>query len=309
MAASTRSVKRSIIAKLEQAGTATPKEIAEALGDDWRQPPNDVRLRKMLGRMVNRRLLENPSRGLYRLSPDYRWRGIDSRASTERYIKAFLKERGGVAKTAEIHAAVGGREPGDVRRTYEHQRVTLALKESPQFRQDFGRGYWNLSADHLERLPLLGRWASYRIQRRWEIEGPKSGGATWQEDREDLFSAVGGAFADARGDLSIETVATHPDIAAALVEIGHRSPGARAQALGGLRADIAASGVSDPYDLTVAEIERKAREMPLHLYALFEAGSVDAHLAAPVELYTACATLFGVCPARLSRGEVVKLGG
>jgi hypothetical protein len=86
-----------------------------------------------------------------------------------------------------------------------------------------------------------------------------------------------------------------------------RAPAVRAQALDDLRADVQAETGLEGYRLGEAVRERKMTALMAHILITFEMGSVELHLAAPVELYTVCAALFGVCPVALSRGEVVFL--
>ncbi|HEY2007652.1 MAG TPA: hypothetical protein VGH23_01590 [Rhizomicrobium sp.] len=303
MAASTHPIKRAILAKLRHAGSASPKEIAEALGPEWQEKRNNARLRHILGRMTRRQLLVRQEAGRYTVAPGYEKEELDARAGTEDRILAFLRERGGVASTGEIHRAVAGHMPNTEERTQENELVTRTLKES--FRQDFGYGRWNLNPEELDRLPLLGRWADHRIQVDWRRD--KSPFETWQEARADLFLRVGEAFADARGDLGVLEVASRPEVATILDAMTIRAPAVRAQALDDLRADVQAETGLEGYRLGEAVRERKMTALMAHILITFEMGSVELHLAAPVELYTVCAALFGVCPVALSRGEVVFL--
>jgi len=261
--------------------------------------------------MTGAHLLVKRGYGVYALSPNYRWRGLDVGDHTENAIARFLRERGGVARTREIHEAVGDRPVGGQDRGYGHRRITQALKASPLFRQDFGRGCWNLEEHELERLPLLGRWADYQIQVRWFENGERSGFESWEAKRADFFDSVGTAFMEARGELSLAEVARHPGIREALRGMGDAAPNARGDALDGLHSEVEgearASGLTDQWAIAQNVRDRKDSELPMHLYAAFEFGDVRLHLAAPVEFYIACASFFGVCAAGLSRGQVLPL--
>lgn len=306
MARSTRVVKRAIIAHLEQHGTATPKEIAQALGPEWQEQPKRVLLRQLLRRMVGQRLLRNPpgTYGVYALSPLYRLKGLDAKDALENALEDFLRERGGVATTTEIHKAFSERRWGDPD-GYERRQVALALTGSPRFQQDFGRGAWNLIPTELERLPLIGRWANRRIMREWD---PKwSVFEHWFDERESWFAQVGAAFAQARGDMPIEKVASLPAIRAMLGEMAPSGSAALADALDEIRWKVETEGAPDGSTVSLATREQKPALLPVVLLKAFEAGSVNLHIAAPAEFYRACAVLFGVCPVMLSRGAVERV--
>jgi hypothetical protein len=153
MATKTHDVKRAIIAIIDARGEAAPREIAEALGGEWCSVAKQTLLRQMLRQMIRARLLQSVRYGVYRLSPSHRSRSFDVRDRTETDIARFLRDNGGVATTRDIHAAVGSRPLGGRDRGYSHRRITLALKESALFRQDHGRGYWNLVDDGIGTLP------------------------------------------------------------------------------------------------------------------------------------------------------------
>jgi hypothetical protein len=312
MSRETHEVKRAIIATLESQGEARPRDIVAALGEEWRGESKGVQLRKMLGRMVRGHLLKKSRYGVYTLSPNYKMRGVSVFDVTENSITEFLRERGGIARTKEIHDACGDRQRGGEDRHYDHKRITLALKESPRFSKDFGRGYWNLSEEERARLPLIGRWADYSIEIGWYERGERGGFADSDEKRADFFDSVGSAFMEARHGRPGADVVMVPEIRAALRVMANRAAGAKADARDGLHemveAEVRAQGVTDRFSIAEAVREREtAGGLGEHLLAMFELGNVALHLAAPVEFYRACAALYGVCPARLSRGEVEAL--
>jgi len=130
---------------------ATQRQIAADLGPEWLTEPKNSGLRQMLGRMVRGHILLRSRRGVYTVAPSYQWLGLDVQDQMENDIARFLHRCGGRARTRDIHDAVGnGPERGYLRRL-----VTQTLKRSPRFRQDFGRGVWNLSGQERER-PSLG---------------------------------------------------------------------------------------------------------------------------------------------------------
>lgn len=312
MAASTHPTKHAIVAHLEKVGAASPRAIAEALGPEWLHPPRSDRLRKTLRQMARRHILQCPSRGAYSLHPSYTLRSFDNRDATVRRIEEFLRQRGGAAQTSEIQEAVAGRQRlSHADSTYDHQRVTQALKHSPRFHQDFGHGHWNLPLGEFEGITVPGRLASKKIQVQWYTSGPLDGFSSWMDVREMLFVAVAGTFADARGDLELSEVVAIPGIKWALEDMSYRAPAARARAWEGLKATMMTSGITHPRELAEALVTRRDTELLAHVYAAFENGDTDLHLIAPVELYIECAALFGVCPVSLSHGKVVpgKISG
>jgi hypothetical protein len=309
MSRETHEVKRTIIATLESRGEASPRDIVAALGEEWRNEAKQLQLHKMLRRMVRGHVLKNTRYGVYTLSPNYKMRGVSVFDLTEHSIVEFLRERGGIARTKEIQDACGDRQRGGEDRHYDHKRITLTLKESPRFSQDFGRGYWNLDEAERARLPLIGRWADYSIVVGWYERGERGGFASSDEMSADFFDSVGSAFMEARAGMSSAEVALVPEVRAALRVMADRAASAKADARDALRemveADERARGVTDRFAIAQAVREREAAGgLGEHLYAMFELGDVALHLAAPVEFYRACAALFRVCPARLSRGEI-----
>jgi hypothetical protein len=307
MAASTHKRKRAVITALQGLGDAGPKAIAAAMGPEWLEPKKFACFVQTLKVMERSHLVMRAGRGNYRVSPSCSWRGLDVRDATRAAIGRFLRHCGGVARTRDVHQALTDRRLSGPDRDYDHRRVTLALKA--HFRQDFGRGYWNLAEDELEEVPLLGRWADYQHQVAWFEKGDHGGFASWEAQRDDFFDRVGSAFMDARGARDIEALAAQTDVFYALREMEGGAPVARMKALEALRVqvtkDMAAEGVSDLSTIAQEVRNRKDDGLAVYLYRAFEQGDPELHMAAPVEFYRACAILFGVCPARLSRGEVM----
>jgi len=303
MAATTDDTKRAIIAVLERRGALHLREIGDALGPEWRGPEKNVRLRQMARRMARGGLLSQPGRGMYALSPNYQMRGLNVRDWTEKAIAEFLISRGGVARTREIVGAVGER-PAGAERNYDHKLVTTTLARSGRFTQEFGRGYWNLPTTERAQLPLPGWVAAREIERDWVDGGDFD---SWEARREEFFDSVGTAFMAARGDLDIADVVGVAEVAAALGVMGQACPAARIKALEATRDDVMEDartrGVTGAFEIARLVREWKAVEIGKQLYASFEMGNVALHLAAPVDLYRACGALFGVEPARLSRGD------
>jgi hypothetical protein len=293
---------------LERLGASGPTAIGKEMGGEWAEKAKAPVLRQTLLSMVRANLLvriRNPP-GCYDISPSCSWRGLDVRDATRKGIGRFLRDRGGVARTRDIHEAITERRLAGPDRDYDHHRITQTLKAD--FRQDFGRGYWNLPEPELEQVPLLGRWADYQHQVAWFEKGDHGGFQSWEAKRDDFFDRVGSAFMDARGDRDIADVAMQSDVFYALRDMDARAPSARLEALEALQSqvteDMAAEGVSDRWAIAQEVRNRKEHGLAVYLYRAFEQGNSDAHMAAPVEFYRACAILFGVCPARLSRGEI-----
>ena len=309
MAAKTRERKQQIITILRKRGPSGPTAVAKALGTEWTTPNGYNALRQQLLSMWRAHLLVRSRHGTYEVSPSVGWRGLDAGDEVEKAIGAFLRDRGGIARTADIHEAITDRRLNGSERNYDHRRVTLLLKNSDRFHQDFGRGYWNLPLDQLEHLPLLGMWADYLIQARWDEQGESGSFETWEDMREDFFVRVGQAFRDARGDRPLSHVADQWDTSSALAEMALAAPNARQLAVEALRIQVAGEladeGVSNLALVAGEVVRRMDADLGGYLYAEFERGNAELHLVAPVEFYRACALRFGVCPARLSRGEVV----
>lgn len=305
---STYDRKRAIIFGLERIGPAGPTAIGKELGGEWVHREKMPVLRQTLLGMVRAGLLirvRNPP-GCYAVSPSCSWRGLDVRDATRKGINRFLRSCGGVARTGDIHEGLTDRRLSGDDRDYDHHRITDALKAD--FRQDFGRGYWNLPEPDFEQVPLLGRWANVQHQVAWFEKGDQGGFQSWEAKRDDFFDRVGSAFMDARGDRGIEEVATNGDVFFALREMEAHASVARLEALEALRTrvseDMAAEGVTDQWAIAQEVRNRKDDGLAVHLYAAFEQGNPEVHMAAPVDFYRACAFLFDVCPARLSRGEI-----
>lgn len=222
--------------------------------------------------MVRAQILVRVGHGTYRLSPQYKRISMSVAASTETLIADFLRREGGVASTKDIHSAVWDRKRGDKARPSDYRRVRLTLSGSPLFRQDYGRGFWNLPPDDMARLPLPGRWAA---------------ASDWQE-RKAFFVKVGAAFSIARGDRGLASVAQDRQIGSLLegmvLRAGTRSMASRLQ-----REDKEAEGSCLP--------------PAAYVYWLFEQGHPRLHMAARAIFYVACARLFGVDAVRLSRGR------
>jgi hypothetical protein len=185
------------------------------------------------------------------------------------------------------HDAVGARDLTDGTRDDDHHRVTRALAETPEFCQPYGPGIWALPEEARKRLPLLGRWAAKEL---------RSG------DLVTFFESVGAAFADARGELSVEAVVAQPDIRKALADMAKRTHEAKGRACEEIRREVISElGACDEYLVTLAAYDREQTDLPTALYLLFEAGDVGLHRNAPPAFYRGAAALFGVDAARLSR--------
>jgi hypothetical protein len=253
-----------------------------------------------------------PEHGVYCVSPSCSWRGLDNRDGTEKTIRAFLRQCGGVARTRDIlDELVDRRISGPEDHDYHHRLVRTTLRAG--FCQDFGRGRWNLPSDEMDKIPLLGWVADYNIQCGWPASGAQSGFPTWEAQRTDFFRRVGAAFRMARGERSAADVALHPDAETVLIGMGHKAPSARRDALHALReqveGELHAEGITDRWAIESEARRREDADLPLHLYDAFERGSVELHLAAPADLYRLFGSILEVCPVRLSRGEVAPNDG
>jgi hypothetical protein len=307
MAKSIHDTKLAILAILDRVGTASPKQIGSELGGEWLKPKRGLQLRKLLLRMAKVHLVAKLRHGLYAPCPDRDTRERTARAVTVESILAHLRECGGIARTGDIQRAVGDRPRGG--HGYDHKKITLALKESPLFDQYFGRGWWNLTERDLETVPVIGKWRSRFIEREWRKS--KERDEPWERKRDSLFDNIGSAFMQARGRLNIADVVAEPGIHEALLMMGKGAPRARAQAINALRVRVEKEAqlgtIKERWAIEKLLRDRKKSDLPLYLYMEFELGDVELHLAAPVEFYKACAALFGVCPAQLSRGGVVAM--
>ena len=283
---------KDVVAAVESLGEATPREIVlemEKRGGD----PSPVLVRQMIKRLVERAILKRVSHGRYALRNGYQKRIEPVRDKFERLIAEALVACGGIARTKEIHEAVWGKPKGGLDRGYEYRCVTETLKQSGQFQQGCGRGIWHLPVSELLRLPLIGRWATL------DIEGQLTGPGPDVLDRDDFFQRVGQAFAEARSDISAEIVVSHPAVKAALCDMELRAPAARETAVRYCYDDLKANNDVTP-DPQVANHQ-------YNLYLMFESGNVELHIAATAQFYQACADLFGVDAAALSRGGVKRL--
>jgi len=247
---------------------------------------NRAVFRQVIGRMVDGHILRREGYGRYSLAQGHHRRLLSVTRRTEELIAEVLRSHGGIAKTADIHAAIWDRPRGGRQRTYQQQRITKALARSERFSQDYGRGFWNLPLDERRRLPLLGKWAAYEIRAK-DARDADIEVQTW-------FAKVGEAFAQARGDLNVGEIVGDPEIADALVQLAAKAPAARALAMDHAGRDGYELGSSDN------------RPVLANLYLMFEDGYPALHLAAKAEFYRLCAKRFGVHPTALSRGKVAK---
>lgn len=301
MARRTHDQKRAVVEFLECVGEASPAAIGTALGIKSDQ---QNALQKLLGRLLHRGLLVRSGHGSYSLSPTYELFAFDNFDLTERAIERHLEEKCGVADTDDIAKAVSARRLEGGSRDSEHRRVTLALKESPKFSQDYGSGRWCLTRDARDSLPLLGRWADLEIQRAWFERHEHNGFESWEAKRAAFFRRVGAAFAEARDDLSLMDVVRDPTIAAALKAIGDRAHEVRRDLLHMVQDELtneARERELPVWDYVMAHQETR---LLVNLLGEFERGDVRLHLAASPELYRGCAALYRTCGALLSRGVV-----
>jgi len=293
MARETHPRKLRIVEIVTRRQSASPSEIGDDLGPEWRSPKGAASLRQLLRRMTAGRLLVNGAYGQYCVpSPNAGLQKLDTFHSTENDILAFLREIGGVADTKAIHLAVFGIEAYRAR-SYLYLLVARVLRESPLFRQDFGHGCWNLAPEQMSAFVVSGRF-------RFHYMSP--------DDREATFEATGAALMDARGDLDIHDVAADPAIREAMFRMAVKAPSARAKAMSEHRREIEqrarAEGIV-AVDRIQAMVRESKDEIGTILYALFELGDSALHIGASAEFYRACGALFGVSPSHLSRGEIV----
>lgn len=272
-------LRESILACFRDDEQLSPSQVQSKLMEDT-EFDDPVQVRQALSRMVTADLLEKPARGLYRLHPTWHRRAATVPGQVAADIRIFLRTEGGVACTKDIHRHIWDRPKGSLERPYEYRLVTSTLSRSHWFSQEFGRGYWNLEAEELRRLPRLGRWTAKVIARR-------GGDLTC---RDEYFSAVGDAFSEARGDLSLSDVVGDLGIRAALGRVAER-----VSRLHGNR-------FLPPNALGA----RRCVEWLSATYRDFENGRVSTHLAAHANFYRACGSLFEVSGSALSRGRVER---
>jgi hypothetical protein len=106
--------------------------------------------------------------------------------------------------------------------------------------------------------------------------------------------------------MTIEQVVANPAVGEALERMVSGDPRALRTALDDLKDMMRGEDGLEGYFLGEAVRTRKAAKLPIMLYEAFEAGSANLHLVAPAGFYEACARVFGVCPAKLSRGVVER---
>lgn len=285
---SNRITSKLVFDALSSRKSASPVEIADALGIGKADASGQATVRRTLRRLKRRgQVIQDGPRGPYRPTPGGRERLASKFEYMENAIADFLTAKGGVARTSEIQYSCAGKRGRSGAASYENILATQVLAQSPLFEQSFGRGNWNLAQDRLAKLPLLGKWALRQIERSRPVGNPR------EEARQVHCAVVGWTFRDARAGLEIAEVVAAPIIAAALSDlIFHCSDGTRdaIEALAGIT-------LLNASDAEMPQLHEAA-------YILFEAGNVGAHWAAPVEFYTGCGRLFGVCPAGLSRGDI-----
>lgn len=216
-----------------------------------------------------------------------------------------LVDRCGAMGTDDIAKAVCGRRLAGGSRDPEHKRLTLTLKESPKFCQDYGAGRWCLTREARERLPLLGKWADIDIQLAWFERNDRDGFETWEAKRANFFSRVGSAFERARGNFSLFEAARDPDIVAALVMVGGAALEAYREILCATEDELVVEARDQGVPVWPYVEAHRSEYLLANLLGYFERGDPRLHLVAPPELYRECARLYEVDASRLSRGEVV----
>lgn len=257
----------------------------------------DLRGRKLgtvLRRMVNGFRLEKARHGVFRLHPNHGAHSMSMFEFMERRIEQVLRDQGGIAKREDIEKGLGGRRRGRSDRPYEHTLLTRVLRESPKFHRDFGYGYWNLGEAERVELPLTGYWAANLPEF-----------AEADELKYAFFAAVGAAFTEARqaAGLGIDEAAFDPNVLAALRRLDVSCQSLRREVLNEAREEALRKGAISGVSAYTAVLAQKS-DIPASLLAMFEAGHPVAHAFADASLYQACGALYGVCPARLSRGIV-----
>jgi hypothetical protein len=302
MARSTHDRKQAVLDFLGRRGEASLQDIAAMLGPEFQAPAKNAALRQMLRRMVGKNRLRKIGHGTYALPLGSQSRPLDNFDARRKAIREFLVERCVDVATGEIHAAVGWRNLSGGARDYDHQLTHRVLREAPEFCQPFkGEARWWLIAEERERLPLLGERADHEIQVNWQ-RGGWGGFTTGGEARADFFDSVGTAFMDARGGLTLRDVVSAPGVGEALRVMAERLPSIRHEAVSALDREFGDAALN----LSMGEEWMLVAE---NLYDAFQSGDVRLHLVAPPEFYRSCARLFRVCPARLSRGDVVPVDG
>jgi hypothetical protein len=262
-------------------------------------------LGKVVRRMVVGGRLQKVRHGVFRLHPNHKAHAHSVFEFTERRILEILRECGGIAKREEIDKGLGIERRGA--QEYGYVLAGRVLRESPHFRQDFGHGYWNLDRNERDKLPLTGYWAVSDLGYACRLLGS-------HHSQQRFFEAVGGAFAEARDRscLDIDVAACDPAIWEGLSKIVGAAKGLRAEVVNEVRemaqVEVRRKGITGGPEAFATLQAHKTALIPTCL-AMFEAGREATHLSADAAFYRACAALYGVCPAKLSRGSVEAIDG
>ena len=264
-----------VLDALGRLGPCGPQEISTRCQQADRSI-SAVAVRKALRRLLARGVLCKLAYGKYDLSPEY-WDQLQPPGDwMRREILDFMYEVGGIARRSDINRRLGAQPEGE-ERDARYRRITTSLAECGDLRQDVGFGIWNLPRAELERLPLTGYWATYRLLR-------TDGSAAALNWAQTYFSGVGSAFARARTEF-IGDVVEDAELRRLLEGLGSKCPNVL------LRLQSGRMKVGKPQETPHAA-----------LYAAFEAGNFSLHRAAPASFYFRCAEMFHREPGPLSRG-------
>lgn len=216
--------RRTICDTLELLDGGRTADLIEALGPEWNSAEHKRILSKTIDNLVTTGLVHRVERGVYKVTPSYRRRGVSVTSITEKAIIEMMRDAGGFmlrseilegfnlsyrsddARTRNMEMAprvnrVRGltahiRDMSDPRKASITRHIDKVLAESPQIRTDcLSAGFYNLRPEEVNALPLRGLFAGLLIR---ALVHDATGEAAYMERRDAFFSSVGAAFYEAR---------------------------------------------------------------------------------------------------------------
>jgi hypothetical protein len=277
-----------ILQALTQLGPSKPKDVMAVIVDRHNRNITRTALYESLRRLAKcGRVIRRPD-GKWATTAPYDEFDQSNFTYYESQVVEFIKANGGGAKTSENHKAVwGGFEPGMPQsRPYDYAMVVRVQKESKLVSQDWGRGTWNLSQAELAKVPITGRWVMRQISK--QFNKPDCHASV--EAQQEYCLVLGNAFADARSDIPVYELVDDPAIGEALDSILQTIPTV-------LRMEIEKAAYAHTQTRS-GSLEQWTRAAT---YLRFEAGDIAVQRIADAAFFNACAAVFGISAAELSR--------
>ena len=310
---------------------AKPRQIADDLGPEW---ANDAaRLRHVAQTMNNMRnsgKFVRDERGIYSLAPNYdRKRG----RTLENSIIETLRSLGGLARASEIldefdaRPAAHKESPNAGRSRKPARRIYQTLAASHKIKRYVGvktnnpnvaQVMWGLPWHEMLAEPLTGRNADFLMKLAYLQMTEKTGkGGRVEEARlyatiKDHYDTVGLTFRRLREtyDEDIYVAAADPAVAEHLERIKLTKSTITNRVFAEIRAMAERRAANEGKRGDVRLIERyrdeEAERVLAHFLAFFENGDPAMHVVCPADFYRAYADRYGVCPASLSRGTIIR---